>query len=158
MKNETINGNGIKRYEKVAFTIFMTSVLGFLAWIILLVYAPITVVESTYQPFKVLNEGKQVKAGELLKFNVDITKHKDLEADITRILECDVNGNITLGKALSSRKAGGIDDTINVPIPKYMPSDTCHLKNIACYNVNPLRTNECYDFYTEQFDIINVIE
>lgn len=104
------------------------------------------------QPLQILNEHKQVQAGDNLVYRTTFTKNTDVLPLVHREL---VDGVVhTLASITPVNEAGDHDHVVtNLVIPN-LPTGEYYLRTSACYEMNPIRT-VCVNYNSELFTIMN---
>lgn len=138
-------------FHKIATgTLIVATLLVF--YVSYLLFWPVKILVYANHPFTVLNDNKTVKAGDILIYEVDYCKYKNVSAMIDKqfindvILETpDLEGNLTVGCFQKT--------SMTTLVPIIAPPGKYHLNIIATYRVNSLRT-EVITHETEEFTVI----
>jgi len=129
------------------FIIFPSIILElFIVWWLVYPYKPLEVLEAP----KV--KQKQVKAGEVLEYNIKFKKNTDIPATITRTL---VDGVLYTLPSLSpiNKKGTQTQNISSLEIPHSMPAGNYYFISNSCYQMNPFRT-VCVEYKSDQFEVI----
>ena len=144
MNNKTLN--------TCANIFLIIMVLGFVGGMGFLHY-PFKIIELV-QPYRVLNENKEVFRGDRLIYEVEYTKFYDTPATIYRNIICDDDNLVTLAPQKSNVPAGSHKIVRNdVVIPEKTSRSNCYLEVVLDYDWHKLR-NIRYTFRTESFKVI----
>jgi hypothetical protein len=130
----------------LTFSFFFLAYIGYL-----LFYPP--EIPRVEQPFKVLNENKEVRRGGFLLYEIIYIKNKPMTAYNNRYIECE-DGSVTILASGSTNLPTGERQIIGtIEVPKVAPLEICQFKNTIEYKVNELRT-KTVTYETEPFRII----
>lgn len=127
----------------IAFLVY-AAIVG---WWLLYPYEPITV----ERPIKILNQGKSVKVGETLLYEIKYNKHMAICGTLSRKLIN--NTKIDLSDSKASAPIGEDKDIVPVLLPTYADPGTYYLWWSVSYKVNPLRT-VTINVESEKFEVI----
>lgn len=109
-----------------------------------------TVVFNTPE-FKILNENKEVKRGEVLKFEIDTCKYINQSATVSRAF---VNGLIFNMPAITTNAPLGCNVAgVSQAVPAELPPGKYKLRSIFIYDIRGIRTIT-HTIYTEEFTVI----
>jgi hypothetical protein len=103
------------------------------------------------QPAKILNEGKVVKRGEIVSYELDYTKYDPVSARVRRQLENDRSVCLMEGSGVA--KMGKNTTIVDVTIPPNIWPGKYYLHTYYEYDVNPIKTVK-YDYKTEWFEVL----
>ncbi len=109
-----------------------------------------------YKPLEILQNPKvkqqQVKAGEILEYNIKFKKNTDIPSTITRTL---IDGVMYTLPTLSPINNGGtyFQNIGSFEIPHSIPAGNYYFITSSCYQMNPLRT-VCVEYKSDQFEVI----
>jgi hypothetical protein len=141
-----------KTVNKIATALLLVMFTALVSIITYLVY-PVNII-SVVQPYKVLNENKEVVRGEKLVYEVEYTKHTDTPAVIYRNVVCD-DGNLVTLSPVDSNVPRGEHKIVrsDVVIPGKTSLGMCKLSIVLDYEWSHIRDIR-YNFETESFKVI----
>lgn len=112
---------------------------------------PYRTLELNTKTYPILNENKVVKQGERLIYQVDACKYTDVIPDLTKFF---VDGVIyETPKSIGAIEKGCHVKNIDVYVPRAIPTGVYHMKFVARYEVNPIRTIEVIN-YSDEFRVV----
>lgn len=139
--------------NKIVQIISLLTISSALIMIVVVVYwliYPYKVADFNNLPFPIMNENKTVSRGERLRYFIDYCKYTDTMPELTKFI---IDGVVyEMPKTVGIAHKGCNNAVSDVYIPRSIPSGTYHLKTVARYKVNPLRTIEIVN-ETEAFTV-----
>jgi len=127
----------------------MVSVIGFIIYVLFLLFYPITILKANVQPYKV--KTPVVQRGGKVIYEVDACKFRDYQGSVTRFFQTEnliVASEVTIGSILQ----GCAKKDIVVEVPSAMLPGEYNLFIRVVYDINVLR-KETLSFTTEKFRI-----
>lgn len=109
---------------------------------------------ANYQPFEILNDGKELKAGDFLIYRGDLCAHMKGEVQIHRVLTNDILVSFTPRTVLIEKIGCKQYENHTVQLPDNIPDGKYHLEINLTMRVNPIRT-ETVKLKTEDFMVRN---
>lgn len=129
-----------------------TVITGFIAtrW----AYAPSEVLIVKNAPVPV--RPPEVKDGSKVFLTIDFCKNSDTKGTTSVSLIGKSGPIIAVNWPPDTTPAmcGFLKD-VPVPIPAQTPSDTYYVEFVLCYDINPLKENQCTAFKSQNFKVIN---
>lgn len=139
--------------NKIIQFISITAIISAISMIIMVVYwltYPYKVADFKNNPFPIMNENRIVVRGERLRYFIDYCKYTNIMPELTKFI---IDGVVyEMPKTVGIAYKGCNNVVSDVYIPRSIPSGTYHLKTVARYKMNPLRTIEIIN-ETERFTI-----
>lgn len=145
---------GHKIFYYVSMAGITLAILGLLYTGFMLFWPYRTVTFNQTQNLEVLNENKQVRAGEDLQYKISYCRYTDKQAIITRTLQDGVV--YILPPVQATKVAEGCADNVTVniaTIPKAIPPGKYTMVVSLEYRINPLRTIT-HTLATEPFYVV----
>ncbi len=120
---------------------------AFITYWVMWPYKPITF----HAPIKIVNDGKTVKPGGILIYEMDYTRNMDSPVTITRML---VNSyQFAMTPTSGSRQMGKRVSRNQIVIPNFAAPGKYRMQWIGAYDVNPLRTITVMQ-WSEWFEVV----
>lgn len=129
----------------IAVAIVLAFFMGYLA------FKPVNVLRPSLQPYKVLTH--YVTPGQLLIYEVDACKYKDIQGSILRRFVDKNNLVYPVASSQGNVPPGCHDTKVSLLVPSELHAGDWYLSLDVSYQVNPLR-HESYHLRTETFTII----
>jgi hypothetical protein len=156
IERRKIPGSSLLEIVKtIAFDVFLavlvayTGVVGYWLW---WPYVPLTITPLTDKgAIKIMNPGKQVKAGDDLIYKISYEKKMQIHGVLTRKLVNTYKHD--LRESITTAPIGKDNDVVPIPIPKMAEPGIYNLWWSVAYKVNPLRT-VIVSAESEQFEVI----
>lgn len=103
------------------------------------------------QPYKILNENKTVKQGDMLLYKMKYCKYTDLVPIVERQF---IDGIIYSTPTASAQLQRGCGEITNsVKVPSTLPAGEYYIRAVVTFKVNPIREIS-KTFLTEKFKVI----
>lgn len=150
MKDRTVKD---KLWHAIAIITFVSTTILVLIMLFWTIY-PYKVSEVKV-PIKILNENKQIRIGETIEMEIQVSKPSDLRPDGSVYITCN-DGNLVPMNSITTNLPIGEYAVVNrlykLP-PKVAIGSKCQFNFRNSYQVNPIR-DITKEWYSESFEVI----
>lgn len=139
-------------WTKVIIYLTFAILVGAISTLLYWGFRPYEVYENVEQPYRVLNDNKQVQAGTPVFVEQVYCKRGNYPARVSIVLE---DGYYEVIKTIETRVEGGCYSSVSKSalIPFYTSPNTYRIKYKIEVRVNPIRSVS-YELYSENFEVI----
>lgn len=123
-------------YYYSMFTLTLAfAVSGYIGWLLFEPFQEPDVV----QPFKVLNENKEVQRGGILYYEIEFRKYQEVPVSSTQNIICKDNNLVTLAPTHTNAPLGSHKTVAEIVIPNKTSLGECYVAFENIYHVNKLK-------------------
>lgn len=106
-------------------------------------------------PIKILNTNQQIKIGQPIEMELQVSKPNDIKPDGTVFITCNDGNLVTMNSSIANLPKGDyrvVNDKYLLP-SKVMIGAKCHFNFRNVYQVNPIRSIT-KDWFSQEFEVI----